>query len=268
MAQEGKYYDLFKFNKKIIDIGSSLLSMKRLPQYFRMKEIRENNINIKTLRNSERCYICGLGPSLRDVDFSTIDGDIIAVNRFYKFVEENDLNIIPTFYCLIDDAFYKEEAIEDAMKAFKKFKGSSFVLNGKYINNIRPYTKNVKNDFYVFMWGKQVQEETVLDFTKLVPVANNVMNTAILLAMYAGYKEIYLLGADFNSFASPRRNHCYKDEIESREFSLGFELFCYSFVAEDHRQINLYAKRNGIKIFNATEESLIDAYEKKLTSEK
>lgn len=262
MKQDGKYYKLFKLNKKAIDIGTVLLSIVKIPTYLKFKNIRGKNKVIKTLKNSKRCYICGLGPSLKNVDLTKLDGDIIAVNRFYKFAEENNLDIKPVFYCLLDDMFYKEAAIEDTKKAFARFKETNFMLNGKYINDIKPYTKDDNNNFYIFLGGKQISNKTKLDFTKLIPIANNVLNTAILLAIYSGYEEIVLLGADFNSFASSKKNHCYIDEIENRELSLGFELYCYSLVAADHAAIALYAKQQGIKIYNATQDSLIDAYEK------
>lgn len=262
MAQEGKYYDLFNFNKKILNLGSILISIKRWPQYISMRKMRRKNLNIRIKRKSDRCYILGLGPSLKNVDFTKISGDVIVVNRFYKFAEEEKLPIKPTFYCIMDDAFYNEEAIDDMQEAFEKYPDSSFVLNAKYHKAVMSLRKDIENSFYICMWGKQINKNSRIDFTKLVPVANNVLNTAILLAIYAGYKEVVLLGADFNSFASTKRNHCYTDDVANREFDLGFELYCYSFVAEDHRHIEIYSQNNNIKIYNATEGSLIDAYEK------
>lgn len=261
MSQKGKYWDIFVLNKKIIDIGCFFLSIKRMPQYIAASKERAKNRNIKLVRKNDKCYICGLGPSLKEVDFNRIDADIIVVNRFYKFAEQNNINISPTYYCLIDDAFYKDLSGE-AQKAFSRYPNSAFLLNGKYKDYIKEETRKLGNAFYAFMWKGALNKRTRIDFTRRIPIANNVVNTAIALAIYAGYKEIILLGCDFNSFASPKSIHCYHEENDERIFSLGFELFCYSFVAEDHMEIDAYAKRNGIKIYNATQGSLIDAYEK------
>jgi len=263
MSQKGKYWDIFRLNKKIIDLGCDFLSLLRIPQYIRYSKQRANNKNIKLLRKSDRCYICGLGPSLKTVDFNKIKDDTIVVNRFYKFADQNNINLTPTYYCLIDDAFYKETLIEETRKAFDKYPNSAFLLNGKYIKNIKNETNQLSNAFYGFMWNRTLNKKTNIDFSKRIPIANNVVNTAIALAIYAGYKEIFLLGCDFNSFASPKSVHCYDEKDTERQISLGFELFCYSFVAEDHLELAAYARRKGIKIYNATPGSLIDAYETK-----
>lgn len=259
----GKYWEIFNINRKIIDIGCWLLSFIRLPQYIASSRIRGANKNIKFTRKSEKCYICGNGPSLKNVDFKRIkDDDIIVVNKFYKFAKEKNIEITPTFYCLIDDAFYRNEFIEDTKLAFQKYPSSAFLLNGKYIENIKQHISNLKSTFFAFMWKESLNNKTTIDFTKRIPIANNVINTAIALAIYAGYKEIFLIGCDFNSFSAPKSLHCYKEKEKEKEMSLSFELFNYALVAEDHIQLDNYANRNGVKIYNATPGSLIDAYER------
>ena len=75
-----------------------------------------------------------------------------------------------------------------------------------------------------------------------------------------GYKDINLLGCDFNSFASTKQNHCYDDKAPARLYPMYEELFAYSFAAKDHTDLQQYAMKLGCRIVNRTEGSLIDAY--------
>ena len=93
-----------------------------------------------------------------------------------------------------------------------------------------------------------------------MPAFGNVACTAIACAMALGYKKIVLLGCDFNSFASRSNNHCYTDKNIDRLHKMSYELFCYSFNADMHDELQFYAMEHDIEIINSTKGSLIDAY--------
>jgi hypothetical protein len=112
------------------------------------------------------------------------------------------------------------------------------------------------------MWSGIFKAEKSIDFTKNLPTLGNVMVVAIALALYVGYKEIILLGADFNSFASTSRKHCYTEDNNVKLRSLSSELFMHSFVADTHYELRKYAEKHGVRIINATKGSLLDAYER------
>lgn len=259
----GKYDLIFKFNKLLINVGCLILSILRLPLYLREKQSRSMNIKIKDIPQTEKCYILGLGPSLKRINLSKIDGDTIAVNHFYKF--EKDLDYSPTFYCMIDDGFYHEVngVVNDGFKnAYKQFPNTTFLLNGKYKSLIEKENGTLSNTFFTYMWKGYYNRKDKIDYTKRTHIMSNVVCEAITLAIYAGYKEIILLGCDFNSFASQKSLHCYREDDNERKISLGFELFCYSFVADTYYELEEYAKNHGIEILNATKGSLIDAFKR------
>ena len=170
--------------------------------------------------------------------------------------------IIPNYYCFHDPAFFSEDEGIHFKNAIVQYPDTSFLVNGKYIKGV----KNIVDDgtkYYTYcMWNGIFNHKDKIDFCRNMPAVNNVLGVAILYAIYIGYKEIVLLGADFNSFASQKLVHCYNEEIDSRKWSMSFELFTYSFMADAHNEINEYAKVHNIRIINATRESLIDAYER------
>lgn len=90
----------------------------------------------------------------------------------------------------------------------------------------------------------------------------NVVSVCIASAIYMGFKEIYLLGCDYNAFCNFGRGHCYDDEEELKgiSYNLAFYLKYYHLTTEFHYLIAKFAKENDIRIINLTDVSLLDAY--------
>lgn len=258
MVKISKIDMLFKINIIAFDIASRILSGISLPRYINKRKLRLNNKELKNKKKFDKCYIIGLGPSLKDINLNGLDGDSIVVNHFYKFGK--DIKFRPTYYLAVDNSFASSEHIDSIYEAIDLYKYSTtFILSEKI-------TKEIKNlDFSgiysVFGGGQLFNSNSKIDFTKRYPIGFNVLADAIMLAIYLGYKEIVLLGADFNSFASQKALHVYEEE-DDRKIELWKELFCYSIVAHVHKELNNYGKKNNITIINATKGSLIDSYDR------
>ncbi len=254
----GKFNLLFNLDKTVLNLGSAFLSAVRLPLYLLDRSTLRRNSELRRYKTSSRCYILGLGPSLSTVDFSKLEGDTIAVNRFYKVSFPEGFQ--PTYYCLLDGAFYRDDGLAELVNAIQTFSSSCFLLNGKHRRNLA-ISEDCSHLYYADCWGGFFKPGNIIDFTKLLPIMGNVACFAIELALYLGYEEIVLLGCDFNSFASRKSVHAYQEVDDARTISLAFELFCYSFVAHTHDLFSEYARQHGIKIINASRGSLIDSYE-------
>lgn len=252
---------LFRMNNQLWNIGNSVLGLARIPMEIKTRKIRASNKELISYKKSSQCYIVGLGPSLKNVDFSKLDGDVIATNKYYKFDQNGCFP--PTYLLLSDKSFFGGSTQDDFINSIQQYNDSCMVLNGIYrdwcekqINNTAPEI----NRYYFYMWKGGIKRKRPIEFTRILPAVNNVVLTAIMLAIYCGYKKIYLLGCDFNSFASPVANHCYTDENTNRLWDIDFELYAYSLAANAHVALNKYAETHGIHIVNATKGSLLDAY--------
>lgn len=255
----GKFHTLFKLNTLIMDVAGMALSAKRFPYLMKKKAYMNKNAQLKTLRKNDTCYVLGLGPSLKDVDLSKIDGDVFTVNGFYNFKGARDIS--PSFYFITDTFAYTNPDNTLIADAMDMFPDTVFVLNGLYQDAAAAKIGDRKNrHFYSFAWSGYFDPRKEIDFTKNLPIMGNIVNHVIMAAMYMGYKRIVLLGCDFNSFASRKQSHCYEEKDDARVLSLSYELFCYSFCADEHDLLARYAKAHGIEIVNATNGSLIDAY--------
>lgn len=253
---------LFDLDIKIINAVGLFKVVSNFIKKHQLFTCIKRNIDL-TKRDAEnkKCYICALGPSLKKVNLNAIKGDTIVVNRFFK-IGQDFPQFVPTYYVLLDDNFASKELEGDLLKALDTYipQGTKFILNSKLYGNqlLDNYPQNQLYYISCFSGSFDYRKEYSLD--KVMPIFENVVGAAILSAIHIGYKNISLLGCDFNSFASTTRNHCYADESSERWYRMSFELFSYAFAANTHDNIQLYAKRHNIKITNSTKGSLIDAY--------
>lgn len=247
--------------------GINLLGVwKRISYYFKDHSlytvIKKNKILVNPDNSQKKIYICALGPSLKNVDLNCIDGDTIVVNSFYKFANKYP-SFIPTYYLMIDDAYarypHRAEELRLILDTYLK-KGTKFFFNSKinHTSFLKDYP--AENIFYFSTFRGDFNPNKKYDFSKIMPVSGNVVTFAILLSILMGYKEIYLLGCDFNSFTTRKPLHCYSDSSEKKALTLSQDLIAYAHVAKYHERLQELAEKEGIAIKNATKGSLIDAY--------
>lgn len=260
MNQETTLYNL---NLKAIDLGGILKCVINFFFHHNYYSLLKRNKELYMKEHEKKkCYVCALGPSLKNVDLNKIKGDTIVVNRFFK-IGLLYPNFVPTYYIMLDHLFNKPENISDFEKALESYihKGTIFILNSKLagLSIMKKYSEN-KNIYYISCFRGSMHPYGKYALDKVMPAFQNVVGAAILIIALMGYKKISLLGCDFNSFASTQKIHCYKDRNTKRNDKLSFELFCYYLAARNHDDLYEYARINGIEITNSTEGSLIDSY--------
>lgn len=252
-------YLLFKLNILIVNILCILLRIKKIFFLLKNRKNLKNNKKLFEYKTKEECSILGLGPSLKEQDINKLKGDIIVVNFFIKY---NQI-LKPTFYLLLDDAFFSLY-LDELKKIIEFYDKTIFILNGKYKDCIDPFILGEKKNriFYIYGWKGVISKKDDLNFCKNLPLAMNVINRAVELGIYLKYKKIKLYGCDFNSFATYKPSHCYYEENE-KAYPLFLELYDWSFAAYDHEILSYIAKKNKIEVFNLSLNSLIRNYPKK-----
>lgn len=115
-----------------------------------------------------------------------------------------------------------------------------------------------------------------IDFSKVVPSMHTVVQYAISLAIYMGFKEIYILGSEFTGILTSinlRLQNNLKDDYayeltENEKFRMNnrvkqvtFEEELYSFynVVKDYRILNDFCQHRNIKLVNCTPGGLIES---------
>lgn len=221
------------------------------------------NSAFRNIHQNERCFILGTGPSLGQLtsdQIKKLSGETtFGVNSFYKADIASKLR--PKYYALTDELYRNE------------WKGVFGEVIDKYSDNpptfiADPRAKNVIESLLIdeqpiYIYAKKYPTNKMSDeLTQNTYITSNVVSTCILAAMYMGFKEIYLLGCDYNAFCNAGRSHCYDDEKELEGFSynLAFFLKYYWITTEFHYLIAKLAKEKGVKIVNLAPDSLLDAY--------
>ena len=186
---------------------------------------------------------------------------VFGVNYFYK--SEIVETIKPMYYFLYDENFY-EKNIADTKEVLKKLPEAIFFVRTKAFSNFKK--NNISNEKIYYQSCSVVQYDDYIsvDMTKNMTAPYNVVLGCIQTALFMGFKNIYLLGCDYNSFACLNLEHFYDDgkKIHSRNMSLGYEMKYYTLVTYHHYALEKYSKANNINVYNITDNSLLDAYER------
>ena len=233
---------------------------------FNLKTSLKTNQRFENIHSGEKCFILGTGPSLSKLTENQIDNlknqVIFGVNSFYKAEIANHLQ--PTYYALFDNLYWEDEKhfFEDILAKFK-LKKPIFLTDYRAKSIVE--NLGVESDI-MFLYNKKFPINKIdSKLTGNMYIGQNVISTAILIAINMGFKEIYLLGCDYNSFATTNAEHCYNDDDEKKynTENLAFYLKFYALTTRIHYLIAKHAINKGVKIVNITSGSLLDAYPRK-----
>lgn len=235
---------------------------------FEARRILKKNVAFRDIHKNERCFILGTGPSLAlltEYQLDKLKSEVLfGVNSFYKTGHASVLQ--PKYYVLMDDLYWKELG-----GVFREVANKFAVNPPTFITDQR--ARGVIDglqlaDPQVFVYAKKYPtKEMSDDITKNIYATMNVVSSSIIVALYMGFKEIYLLGCDYNYFGGTG-GHCYddKDELDGKKDydgfakNLAFYLRFYWITTEFHYLIAKLAKAKGVKVVNLTPTSLLDAY--------
>lgn len=262
--------------KKIIQSNKFLywfVRQERKVQYYLVPKIRFcikrfmrkhglfKNVKVERIKDfknkhiGDRCFIIATGPSLTIADLEKLRGEItIGMNSISKIGEKTDWR--PTYYGIQDMAVCKRlkkyiEQLDDKITIFisddlhkkQKILKRNIVEMPIYGKDhlINPNADNIEfsNDCYDVIYDGYTITYSLLQ-----------------LAVYMGFKEIYLIGADC-SYAKQGPQHFIETGVVDPNAHIAGErmLRAYSVAKE-------YADQNGIKIYNATRGGYLEVFER------
>ena len=207
----------------------------------------------------KRCFIIGNGPSLSPKDLDRLQYEYtFAANRIYKIYDRS--NWRPCFYVAVDPNFIEPNRGEllknPSTYMFLDYDGELDQKENIYqIFERKRYCINRGADKSAFV------EE---DVTKGFSCGWTVTFVSIQLAIYMGFKEIYLLGVDFN-YAYYIDEHGairYKDGVNSYFDGAQNNTSRMNYTATLHAfQVSQqYCERHDVKIYNATRGGMLEVF--------
>lgn len=253
-------YIIFKIRKFAFQISKYSLKLKK----------------VKSTAKTERCFVIGNGPSLTIEDLETLhtNGEVcFASNGICGIFDKTEWK--PDVYAIIDSNAFK--MVQDHLPVIEKYVKYVFlsIIDAKQ-NSI--YAKIIDNSnvypFFHNQLGGKADKKSISfshDISKFIGDGYTVTCTLIQIAMYMGYKEIYLLGvdhtlnykADSNGNIELKAYHFKGAQNIDKPIKLtqyAQDVFEYS--TNGYKLCEKESRRSGVRIYNATRGGKLEVFER------
>ncbi len=234
------------------------------------------NQKLQDIHKDDKCFILGNGPSLSKVNFSLLRNQItFTTNELYYHENFQELD---TTYHLFADPFYVKELDTKIDLLLSKSKPKGIFLESSAYKKVLENAYHTKLPIYIFINGMEVEDLKYIpiDLCKMLPYFCSVVQCAIVIAAYMGFKEIYLLGCDCTgivnyinkkkgqsmmeySFSLPEEEQKKQQCIQINSEHMFFEWY---HIFKSYRLLNETLMNRKIKIINLTENGILDSLEK------
>lgn len=232
----------------------------RITGYFRALSIDGKNIKkLKNKKKGKRCFIIATGPSLTSGDLEMLkDEDTFGVNSIFLMYDKT--NWRPTYYVCTDAPYFSKLIDTYKIKPNKLCQQSVFLnsdtkkLNDDFISSKIEWIKfsgwNRAFDFF----RPQIME----DISHGMFAFGTVTNIVITIAMYMGYKEIYLVGADCSNL----NKHFVNDVTDKDKDDKYVKDVIYAQL-RGYEIMKKETEKRGVRVFNATRGGALEVFPRK-----
>ena len=250
----------------------------------KQKKSLKLNLKYKNIYTGKRCFIIGNGPSLKKQDLSKLKNEMVfTVNMMpkssiYQQVKSNFHVMVDPFIFQMNLEKEEDRHKVDILKQIKSEDNSPicfFPYVSKRVIQELWLEQMLDVSYLHFTEGFYDGYRKNIDLTKCIPGFCNVVQFCIVIAMYMGFKEIYLLGCDMTGYeqisvlaGKEVDLHVYEmnetekkliknthSQIEPEKFFEGF----YKMFA-DYRRLYEYSQSMGIHIYNATAGGILESF--------
>ncbi|POY39114.1 hypothetical protein C3K47_01050 [Solitalea longa] len=279
------------FTKNLINTISSILKIVIRSRF---------NVQLPSKTN-DRCSILGNGPSLQfslenNLEFIQCT-ELICVNNFahspyfIKLTPKNYALLDPYFF-LFDGNEYNREDVSQTMKAFAEVNWDMYLFMPQHARKSNFLNQLIKSN--TFLHPVYFNYTVTRGFEKIIhwlfkqnlgmPQCQNILAASICLSINRGFKEIYLFGADHSwheqlqltdqndltikdlHFYDANPNHMPTHKLvdvkSKKKTTMSFQFAALSKAFLSYEILERYARQLGVKVFNASAKSYIDAFER------
>lgn len=214
-------------------------------------------LRFKNIHEGDTCFIIGLGPSLRADDLSLLyENHIISfsVNEIAKIYEETEWR--PEYFVMTDKNAFSYASLahpEQLCKnnAFLTEAQEEFWSRNRSEKNIKFHRRQNLPDMEEEFFSE--------DAAKVCGNGGTCIYICLQIAVYMGFKNIYLLGMDLVDMSQgvnqlPTYKHFYQEEETSR---LWLDL-----ILKGYKSARKYADTHHIHIYNATRGGYLEIFDR------
>lgn len=258
-----------------IGVQNVFLAPKNLPQII-VNMLLQKNAEVKNTATKERCFILATGPSTLTQDLALLKDDDVFSCSYVNLMKSYEI-FKPKYYvkpAAANDGHNTDYIIE-CLKYTDKYIESEVLFldyNDKFYIEQYGLLKN-KKVFYLLQNTQWIENQTqIYPLTAPTPIIWTASVMMLKVALYMGYKKIYLLGTEHNITNSQDYAHAYDenklpenirkyivssdDNVQPMRLSLYSSLGVYT----EYYHLHNIAKANGVEIFNATNGGMLDEF--------
>jgi len=240
----------------------------------------KKNVELKDKYNNERIFILGSGSSILLYDLKVLNNEFVMTqNSFHMHKDIYDIE--PNFHCVVP--YYQSEKeystwIEYIGDMKEKMPSTTFIwgLNTKaLIDNHHP--ELIKQSYYIrTKYDSLTLNHATVDIAKTLMNIPTVLTQCLSVAIYMGFREIYLLGFDLDQI-------CHTNDRTFGRFYGMSKLTDSKFEEDAERNLKVettdgwynwwlmnkqffllkgYADQNKIKIINGTQGGILSYFKR------
>jgi hypothetical protein len=228
------------------------------------------------MHQKERCFILGNGPSIKKQDLLLLKNEIVfSVSSGY--LHKDYLAIQPRYHCIPQFYYHKYLCPNDIICWFKemhlKIGTAELFLDAAQEPLIREnklFPGRKINYLYTGFFRNGINEG-ILDISKRIPQVHTVPVLCLMIAIYMGFKKIYLIGVEHDGWKTGEYKYFFeptvlkgKDEAVYPDGKVRdplYEQFLgFGRALKQYWAMNNIARANNISIFNATEGGAVDEF--------
>ncbi len=209
----------------------------------------------------ERCFVIGNGPSLKADDLKKLDNEYtFASNSIFRYYEFTDWR--PDFYSVSDKYYFNanKDKVDTVKVKKQKFFPLDFGIKYGFMQNCRYYLRTsygVTHPKFKVNPMRAFQEDSTITYYLLQ------------LAVMMGFKEIYLLGIDFNYSVSVdnKGNITRNDNVKDYAFddkATNYSMPNLEASLAAYRSAEEYCKKRNfdVRIYNATRGGKLEVFKR------
>lgn len=247
-----------------------------------LKKLVKKNIVFKNKYKGQRCFLLGSAPSIKHEDLTCLSNEIVfALNNFYVYpgFEVIMNHSKPKFY--VTAPIHLPQAEEEWRLWFEDMEGH-MPADTQIFFGLNSYEGNIKYvlEKYDLFKGHNINwyytdgnfgdylKNPYIQIDKVVWSASTVSTYALMIAIYMGFSEIYLLGIDQNYICIQQENDYrfyessvhQKNEHKRMDFNNLQTLRGTANVLEEKKWLHEHC--SDTNIYNCSMSSLIDIFPK------
>ncbi len=242
--------------------------------------ILRNNIELKDKYKNERLFILGSGSSILHYDLKVLKNEyVMTQNSFYM---HNDISKIdPNYHCVIP--YYQSDKeysiwINYIAEMKDSMPNSLFIWGLNTRSLIEKHHKDISDRSYYIRtkYNLLTLNKAKVNISKTIMNIPTVLTQCLTVAMYMGFKEIYLLGFDLDQICHTK-DQTYgrfygmskitdtefeRNENERLDLETTDGWYTWWLMNKQFFLLKLFADQNNINIINGTQGGILSYFKR------